>query len=121
MGVHRTATESQALTLAELERVRTAVQAWLTKDRPGPKSSSDMADIIELILATGARIGEVLALRWSDIDLVTKTVVVNATIKTETAKGTYRKAIATARVIELTDLAVKGAQASPRLRLAERD
>jgi integrase len=46
-------------------------------------------------------------LRWSDIDLVTKTVVVNATIKTETAKGTYRKAIATARVIELTDLAVK--------------
>jgi integrase len=107
MGVHRTATESQALTLAELERVRTAVQAWLTKDRPGPKSSSDMADIIELILATGARIGEVLALRWSDIDLVTKAVVVNATIKTETAKGTYRKATATARVIELTDLAVK--------------
>jgi hypothetical protein len=46
-------------------------------------------------------------LRWSDIDLVTKTVVVNATIKTETVKGTYRKAIATVRVIELTDLAVK--------------
>jgi integrase len=28
-----------------------------------------MADIIDLMLATGARIGEVLALRWSDVTL----------------------------------------------------
>ena len=45
------------------------VRAWMAKDRPGPKPTSDMADIIDLMLATGARIGEVLALRWNDIDL----------------------------------------------------
>lgn len=28
-----------------------------------------MADIIDLMLATGCRIGEILALRWSDLDL----------------------------------------------------
>ena len=41
----------------------------MAKDRPGPKASGDMADIIDLMLATGARIGEVLALRWRDVDL----------------------------------------------------
>ena len=38
-------------------------------DRPGPKASGDMADIIDLMLATGCRISEVLALRWSNLDL----------------------------------------------------
>ena len=28
-----------------------------------------MADIMDLLLATGYRIGEILALRWSDLDL----------------------------------------------------
>ena len=28
-----------------------------------------MADIIDLMLATGCRIGEILALRWIDLDL----------------------------------------------------
>ena len=53
-----------------------------------------MADIIDLMLATGCRIGEILALRWSDLDLDgdLPTLTVSGTIKTETGKGTYRKA-----------------------------
>jgi integrase len=53
-----------------------------------------MADIIDLMLATGCRIGEVLALRWSDLDLDgdLPILTVSGTIKTETGKGTYRKA-----------------------------
>jgi hypothetical protein len=35
----------------------------MAKDGPGPKPTSDMADIIDLMLATGARIGEDLVLR----------------------------------------------------------
>lgn len=76
------------------------------QDRPGPKSSGDLADIIFLMLSTGARIGEVLALRWSDIDLEARTVEINGTIKTETAKGTYRKPLATPRTVGLTALAI---------------
>jgi integrase len=52
-----------------------------------------MADIIDLMLATGARIGEVLALRWSDVDLEgdRPSVTISGTVKTEPGKGTYRK------------------------------
>ncbi len=51
------------MTLEELDTVRKALRAWTAKQRPGPKTSSDMADIIDLMLATGARIGEILAVR----------------------------------------------------------
>jgi len=63
---------------------------------------ADMADIIDLMLGTGARIGEVLALRWSDVDLDSRRVKISATIKTETGVGTYRKPLAEARLVELS-------------------
>ena len=84
----------QALSVQDLDTVRMAVDAWVTTKRPGPKPTADMPDIIDLLLATGCRIGEVLALRWSDIDLsaTPPTASISGTIKTETGKGTYRKA-----------------------------
>ncbi len=65
----------------------------MTKKRPGPKPNMDMPDIVDLLLATGCRIGEVLALRWNDIDFTATppTVSITGTIKTEIGKGTYRK------------------------------
>jgi integrase len=71
-----------------------------------------MADIIDLMLATGARIGEILALRWADIDLdaARPTATINGTIKTEPGKGTYRKASpksdASVRTVVLPDFAI---------------
>ncbi len=124
--VRRTKTEPRSLTVEDLATVRAAVRAWMTKDRPGPKPTSDMADIIDLMLATGARIGEVLALRWSDIDLDAPrpNLTINGTIKTEPGKGTYRKATpksaAGVRTVVLPDFAVealcrrrKSARANP--------
>lgn len=86
--------EVQALSQADVQAVRSAVDAWMSQKRPGPKPTPDMPDIIDLLLATGCRIGEVLALRWSDLDLdaTPPTLSVSGTIKTETGKGTYRKA-----------------------------
>lgn len=83
----------QALSLQDLQTVRSAVESWMNKKRPGPKPTTDMPDIIDLLLGTGCRIGEVLALRWKDIDLsaTPKTATISGTIKTETGKGTYRK------------------------------
>lgn len=85
--------EVQALSVEDLNGVRSAVDAWMTKKRPGPKPNKDMPDIVDLLLATGCRIGEVLAFRWTDIDLTATppTVSISGTIKTETGKGTYRK------------------------------
>jgi len=44
-----------------------------------------MADIIDLMLATGAGIGEILALPWAEIalDATRPNLTINGTIKTE--------------------------------------
>ncbi len=83
MSISRTKPAARLLTEADLETLRMGVQAWLKKDRPGPKVSGDTADVIELMLATGARIGEVLAVRWSDVDFDASSLSIDATIKTE--------------------------------------
>lgn len=101
LSISRPKTHPRTLTAGEVEAVRAAVRAWLAKERSGPKSSGDMADIVDLMLATGARIGEVLALRWRDIDLEARTIEINATIKTESGTGTYRKPLPRPRSLEL--------------------
>lgn len=57
------------------------------------------------MLATGARIGEVLALRWVDMDLGARVVEINATIKTESGIGTYRKLLSRPRLVTLPECA----------------
>lgn len=92
--IHREKFETRSLTLEDLNTVREALRAWTAKQRPRPKASSDMAAIIDLMLATGARIGEILALRWADVafDATRPNLTINGTIRTEPGNGTYRKA-----------------------------
>jgi integrase len=106
LSISRPRPDVRSLTPAEIEAVRAAVSAWLNKNRSGPRSSADMADIVELMLATGARIGEVLALRWRDIDPDVRLVEINGTIKTESGIGTYRKPLPRRRAIELPESAM---------------
>jgi integrase len=91
--LRRTKRQAQALTVKDLNAVRSAVRGWMNKDRPGPKPNIDMADIVELMLATGCRIGEILALRWQDVNLESEppTLTVTGTIKSEPGRGTFRK------------------------------
>ncbi len=114
LSISRPTPEHRSLTVAELDAVRSAVRSWLGKERSGPKSSGDIADIIEVMLATGARIGEVLALRWADIDLGSRVVEINATIKTESSVGTYRKPQARPRLVSLPETAALTLQARRR-------
>ena len=105
LSISRPEPEHRSLTASELKTIRVAVGAWLSKERSGPRSSGDIADIIEMMVATGARIGEVLALRWADIDLSTRVVEISATIKTESGIGTYRKPLARPRLVALPESA----------------
>jgi integrase len=91
--LHRPKKEVRTLTLEDIAAIRRAVQKWTTREGPGPSHGSDLADMIEVMLGTGARIGEVLALRWSDVDLTAErpTLTITGTIKTERGRGTYRK------------------------------
>ena len=61
----------RALEPEHLEGVRAAIRQWQqpTPGKPGPRHTGDLADVVDLMLATGVRIGEVLAVRWEDVDL----------------------------------------------------
>lgn len=60
----------KALTLAEVDAIRAAVRAWRRHDGlPGPPPDVQLELIIEVMLGSSARIGEVLALRKSDVDV----------------------------------------------------
>lgn len=58
----------RALSLEQISAIRAAATAWRTAPGlPGPKSDGQVRDIIEVLLGTALRPGEVLALRQCDI------------------------------------------------------
>ncbi|MGC4112211.1 MAG: tyrosine-type recombinase/integrase [Nocardioides sp.] len=116
ISVPRPKVEHRAVTREDLDRIRAAVQAWAGRGGPGPKASGDMSDIVDLLLATGARIGEVLAIRWSDVELERGQARISGTVKTEPGRGTHRKPLPEGRTVRLPRFAVEVL----RRRLAER-
>lgn len=59
-----------ALTSQQAAAVRGELRDWLEDDsRPGPRPDQRVAIMLDLMLATSARIGEALALRVCDVDL----------------------------------------------------
>lgn len=70
-----------------------------------PRASSDTADMIEVMIATGARIGEVLAFRWADVDLDARRGLICGTIKAATSRGTHWKPLPVSRVVTHPDFA----------------
>jgi integrase len=91
-----------SLDLDQLEAVRRAVRDYrTTRDAnghapSGPRPSRDLADVVDVLLATGARPGEVLALRWSDVDLTTApaTVTICGTVTAVKGAGLARQPMA---------------------------
>jgi integrase len=73
---------ARALTAMEFEQVRQAVKTFCERKGPGPRRGLMLPAFVELLAATGARPGEVLAIRWSDVDLLgpSPTVTVSGTV-----------------------------------------
>ncbi len=73
---------ARALTAMEFEQVRRAVEAFCARKGPGPRRGRMLPAFVELLAATGARPGEVLAIRWEDVDLLgtPPTVTVTGTV-----------------------------------------
>ena len=64
----------------EIRDLRAAVQTYQDQPRRGRYMATDLLAIVDLLLGTGARIGELLALRWSEVDLDAGTVTLTGTI-----------------------------------------
>lgn len=73
----------RALTVEEARALRAGLLAWQQVENvTGRQRPQDLLDVIDVMLATGCRIGEAMALRWSDVDLASTpaTVTINGTI-----------------------------------------
>jgi integrase len=93
-----------SLDLAQVQDLR----AKLATD---PKArAQDLLDLIDLLVATGLRIGEALAVRWSALDLDAGTLEVQATVVRVTGQGVRLKekpkSKAGWRIVELPGWAV---------------
>jgi integrase len=104
--------QPQALTLEQIAAIRTAAGNWRTEPgRPGPKPDGQVRDILEVLLGTAMRPGEVLALRPCDIDdsPTGMVVAVTGTVVQRKGKGTLRqdrpKSDASARRIPVPEFA----------------
>lgn len=91
----RPATHAKALTLKQIDAIRTAIKGWRRGDQmaPGPKPDGQLEAIIEVMIGSSLRIGEVLALRKCDVDLTTSPATVrnSGTIVSPKGKPTYRQ------------------------------
>lgn len=100
----------QALTGEQIDKVRAAARAWRSGESlSGPKPDGQVRDLIEIMLGTGQRIGEALALRRCDVDLDTQPAQVTIAGTLVVVKGhpVYRqdhpKSTASRRTVAIPD------------------
>lgn len=88
--------QSQAVSLTheQVEAIRAGVRAWRRGSGvPGPPPDGQLEQIIEVMLGTSARIGEVLAIRKCDVDVTRApaTVLICGTIVSPKGRPTARQ------------------------------
>lgn len=92
--LRRPAHVPDAFTVDDISAIRTAIRTW--ERRPilaGPRPDGQLGQIIEVMLGTSARIGEVLAVRLCDLDLggAVPTVRISGTIISRAGEVTHRQ------------------------------
>ncbi|WP_198664477.1 tyrosine-type recombinase/integrase [Jiangella endophytica] len=88
--LHRTPSTPDALTVAEVD----AVRHWESGlSRSGPRPDGQLGQIIEVMLGSSARIGEVLAIRRCDVDVAGSppTLRIAGTIVTRCGEPAHRQ------------------------------
>lgn len=78
---------------AQVAEIRAIITKWQSKDRPGPRANDDLFLFVLLLVVTGLRPGELLALRWFEVNLLADRpyLEVTGTIKQEKGLGIYRQ------------------------------
>ncbi len=123
--LRRPARTPDAFEDSEIELIREAVREWEErKIVAGPKPDGQLGQIIEVLLGTSVRIGEVLAIRIRDLDLrsAIPTVRITGTIVSRKGEPTHRqdhpKTSRSVRTIALPQFAVAAIRARIKKRLS---
>lgn len=93
--LHKPKHTPTALTAVEVNAIRAVIKAWEhSRGTSGPNPDGQLGQIVEVMLGTSARIGEVLGIRRCDLDLTTTpaTLRICGTVISEKGVGTFRQA-----------------------------
>ena len=106
--------EVVALTVEEVHAFRGHLRSWAEAPSRGPKRNPALVDLFDVLLGTGCRPGEVLGLRWCDVDLPARTVTVAGTVVRTHEAGLHRqgypKTATSARTVAVPLFAVEALQ-----------
>jgi integrase len=112
---------ARALTVEELRGVIDALRNSTVVLNPANKvtpkqtisqycAQADLTDVVIMFAATGARISEILGIRWADIDLTAKTVTITGKVNRVPGGGMIRESFTKtksgARTLPLPDFAI---------------
>lgn len=92
--LHKPKRTPTALTATEVNAIRAVIKAWEhTRGTCGPNPDGQLGQIVEVMLGTSARIGEVLAIRRCDLDATTSpaTLRICGTVVSERGVDTFRQ------------------------------
>ncbi len=92
--LHKPKRTPTALTAAEVNAIRAVIKAWEhTRGTSGPNPDGQLGQVVEVMLVTSARIGEVLAIRRCDVDATTSpaTLRICGAIVSQRGVGTFRQ------------------------------
>lgn len=93
--MHKPKRSPTALTAVEVNAIRAVIKAWEhQRGSSGPNPDGQLGQIVEVMLGTSARIGEVLGIRRCDLDLTTTpaTLRICGTVISQKGVGTFRQA-----------------------------
>ncbi|MFD5863890.1 tyrosine-type recombinase/integrase [Agromyces sp. NPDC127015] len=93
--IHREVRMPDALTSLEVNAIRAVIARWESgiDHVSGPRPDGQLGAIVEVMLGTSARIGEVLAIRRRDVDVTgpTPTIRIGGTIISRNGESTFRQ------------------------------
>lgn len=79
----------RAMTMEEFQQFYTHLEGWANSKGYGPGRNRSVLDAVDLFIATGLRPGELLAIRFQDVDLKAGTLEVTGTIKRTSDRGLH--------------------------------
>lgn len=85
--------EVRALSPADVRILRRKLGAWQAEPPVNGRQRrpDDLRDVVDVMLATGCRISEALALRWQDVDLDGRKVTINGAVIVSKGAGVVRQ------------------------------
>lgn len=92
--LHKPKRTPTALTATEVNAIRAVIKVWEhTRGTCGPNPDGQLGQIVEVMLGTSGRIGEVLAIRRCDLDVTTTpaTLRICGTVISQKGVGTFRQ------------------------------